>query len=395
MDLTTFLLSLGITLGLIGSDAYLNSNTLYLEANVANEIVDKGYSKQVVADRLVNQIKRMSRTRSLVSAPGFHSSRSKSFAVALAQAASLESAMVALQDLFGYVPPSMQATVVSKGDNVEIVVSGFSDDAGYLEASADGTADNMETLFHDAAIAVILKVDPYTGILHHLERHAEDKRYRKAIAWIEEAIDKQPATPRNNQRAYLENLRGIVALLDGDDMAEVYFTRSVNSKPDFAVAWLNLAFTLVQQGRYQDAIDVAERVTRPWWWAMTADRKVLASAQILIGAARSRLDDDAGAVAAYREALRLNPRSAEAYAYWGRLLIDQGDKDEAERKFNRSEQNAAYFNNYPEVAMLYFWVPEQAGERLIPRPNLIDRLNLETGMESMMLPMKPDTMPTN
>ena len=128
---------------------------------------------------------------------------------------------------------------------------------------------------------------------------------------------------------------------------------------------------------------------------MTADRKVLASAQILIGAARSRLDDDAGAVAAYREALRLNPRSAEAYAYWGRLLIDQGDKDEAERKFNRSEQNAAYFNNYPEVAMLYFWVPEQAGERLIPRPNLIDRLNLETGMESMMLPMKPDTMPTN
>lgn len=384
MDLTTFLVGLMIALGLIGSDAYLNSNTLYLDANVSNNLVDQGYSQEVVIERVVSQIQRMSDNHSLVSSPTFRSSDSKSFAVALAEAIKVEKAMVALQDLIGYVPPRMFATVVGEGESVKVVVSGFSEDAGFLQAEADGTADDMESVFHLAAINIILKVDPYTGILHHVGRHTGDGDLDQAKKWIQDAIAASPGVPRHDKRAFLENLRGIVALLGNDPDAEDFFRRAIASKPDFAVAWLNLAFALVHQGRFQEAIIAARRVTDPWWWSMTGDRKILSAAQNLIGMARWRMNDDAGAVAAFRKALKHNPKAAATYEYWGQLLLAEGRPAEAAQKWRAGERNAAFLNNYPEVAMLYFWIPDRPGEELARRPDVIGRLGLrQRGLAGM------------
>ena len=374
MDLTTFLVTVAIAFGLIGSDAYLNHDTLYLEATVSKNLVDEGYTPYAVVDRVVDQMKRMSHTESLVSPPNFRASTTKSFAVSLAQAASAENVMLAIQDLIGFVPPSMLATVIAKGDDVKIIISGYSEDAGFLKTSADGKINDMEALFYLAALNVILRIDPYTAILNHVVRSVAAGTHDIAREWIRDVVASLPDTPRNTERAYLENLRRVIALLENDDKAESYFRKAARSKPDFTVAWLNLAFTLMHQGKYQDAIDVAENVTRPQWWELTDDPRLRSSAWNMVAMGRSRLGDSAGAVAAFQAALEVDPESAETYVYWSCVLSSRGQTVAAAQKLDAARRNAGQFINYPEVAMLYFWVPDQSGTMLAPRPNSIDGL---------------------
>lgn len=367
MDITTFLVSVVIAFGLIGSDAYVNRDRLFLEANVSSDLVSEGYSSYVVVDRMVDQMRRFQQTGSLVSKPKFHASSSKSFGVAVAAAVNAEQAMVAMQNLIGFVPPNFLATVVATGEDVKILISGFSEDSGFLRTSADGKANDMEAVFDLAALNVVLQVDPYTAILHNIAGNPGADSRDATRGWIRDAISKLPETPLNTPRAYLENLRGMVALMDNDEEAETYFRQAIRSKPDFAISRLNLAFTLLHLGKYQEAIAAAEPVTAKWLGAMTDRPLLLASAWNVIGLARWRLGYERDGVRAFRKALKADPKSVAANIYWGRLLTATGETEAAARKFTAAQRNAASFKNYPEVAMLYFWVPDKPGTLLTPR----------------------------
>lgn len=368
MDITTFLVGVMIALGLIGSDAYVNRDRLFLEANVSGDLASEGYSSYVAVDRMVDQMQRLQKTDSLVSKPNFHASSTKSFGIAVAAALNAEQAMVAVQNLIGFVPPNLLATVIATGKDVRILISGYSDDAGFLRTSADGTVNDMEALFDLAALNVVLQVDPYTAILHNMDRKPGADGREATRKWISDAIAELPETPRNSERAFLENLRGMVALMDNDEAAETYFRQATRSKPDFAVAWLNLAFTLLHRGKYQEAIAAAEPVTSKWLSVMTDHPLLLSSAWNAVGLAHWRLGHMSDAVRAFRKALKADPKSVSANVYWGRLLTATGQTEAAAQKVMAAERNAASFKNYPEVAMLYFWVPDKPGIKLEPRP---------------------------
>ena len=124
--------------------------------------------------------------------------------------------MVALQDAVGYVPPHVQMILIEKDDKIRTVVSGYSEDSGMVIVSIDGTADDLELVFHRAAKHIIFKVDPYTAILQQVASHSGDGEYGRVKGWYEEAVRDLPTTPRNDKRAYLENLRGIIALQGND-----------------------------------------------------------------------------------------------------------------------------------------------------------------------------------
>lgn len=177
-------------------------------------------------------------------------------------------------------------------------------------------------------------------------------------------------TPFIKLRSELHNLKGIVALDRNEiDEAVVAFEDALHDDPSSVVARLNLAFALVQIDEYQHAIDATAFVTDPWLWPATSDPALLSTAYIIRGAARWGQQDLTAAMHDFEYAAYLQPTSTAANWYWSRLLRLRGDPDEADKKLEVARDNLSYFETYPELALLYFWVSEQDQRPLERRTN--------------------------
>ena len=86
-----------------------------------------------------------------------------------------------------------------------------------------------------------------------------------------------------------------------------------------------------------------------------------------LGTALWALGDLDGAEAAYKRATREHPSSAGAYSYWARLLRERGDEQAAVEKEKIARVNALTFENYPEIASLYFWMSPRHNQPLVRR----------------------------
>ena len=372
MDLTSIAFATMLALGLIASDAFVNANTLYIDASVAGKIEEEGYSDKVVVGRFITEVKRITDSKSLISSPKFKSEQKKSFAMALAEAGGLENAMIAIQDLIGFVPPRLNATFVVDGDTPIFEMSGYSNDYGWFELEIEQKGRTHEVI-EQAAMQTVLKLDPYMGILHQFEEHSEDGDFSGVKKLIDDYIAVLPPTPINMQRAHVENLRGIIGLLENNMAdAETYFKRAMASKASFAVAHMNLCFTLVHEGRYKEAIAIANLIVEPWHWPMTSNRVLLASSHVVKGVAHWGLGQIGEAETHFKHATRINRRTSEGHVYWARLWESEGKKAEAREMYTKALANTRYFENYPEVASLYFWLNEKADQPLKRRKSALD-----------------------
>lgn len=347
-----------LAFGLVTADTVMNANTLYLDAHAASKFEDEGYSAVVLEQHLINALSDIADTKSVVSAPTIKSSDTKSFSVALASVVNLQASMEAAQQMIGFAPPKLFAAAVINSGEPGLELTGRSRIFGRFSIYVDGKGRDMDDVIADAAYKTFKQLDPYTAILFRFE---EAKVENATLGpEIDQVLKQLVHTPHWATRAQLLNLRGIVELEnDRVDSAIDQFRASLKENPQFMVARVNLALALVQQDRYAEAIAAVNQVIEPWWWPRIYDNVVLANAYITRGGAKWGQGKLAEALADFEYAAKLLPSSSAAYWYWSRLLRTMGYPQNAEKKFEIARRNLAYFEAYPELALLYFWISEE------------------------------------
>lgn len=388
------------TLGLVVTDTYVNSNTMYLNTTVAEAVAEEGFEPSVVDGIFIAKVKKITKIPSLVSVPAFQPGSAKSVSAALAEFANLQDALTAMQALLRMVPPKLVTSVVVAdqyqrvrvvenapdgraaeyvvGDEmkVKLVLTGYDPHSGYFDLTVEGHTedDDLEHLIRDAAFRAVLQLDPYIALLFEIDRLGTGERVVADLrTLLDEQIARQPDTVINPDRALLENMHGILSLLENKhDEAHEDFREAIASDPNQPIGYLNLAFLEVHLDRYDDAIALVEKVIYPSYWPMTGNAVLLSTGHIIKAVAETEKGDYRAAEASFRRAVALNPRSSEAYVYWARLLRKTARPAEAERMIYRARQNSAYFENYPESALLYFWLTEEGVDPLVRRTRLVE-----------------------
>lgn len=390
------------TFGLVVTDTWFNANTMYLDTTVAESVKEEGYEPDVVDGIFISEVMKITKTPSLVAAPSIQSSQTKPVSAALAEAAGLESALGALHSLLGIIPPKLVTSViaedptkrvqvvqngpdgrvaeyvVAESEKLKLVLTGYDPKSGYfdLNVEAHSEDDDFDHLIRDAAFKAVLQLDPYLALLYDVNRRAaagED------IAPARELIDKEiaeaPQSPTHAHRALVENLRGVVALLDLDQVAaRQYFLKAQASDPRQPVGFLNAAFLDVHEDRFDEALKNIDKIIHPTYWPMTGNHVLLASAYTIKAAAETEMKKFKEAEASFRKAATLHPQSSEVYVYWARMLRQSARPAEAERKIVQAKQNSMYFENFPEMALLYFWLTETGVEPLARRASQAEAL---------------------
>ncbi|BBK32143.1 hypothetical protein EDC65_0947 [Stella humosa] len=397
MELTVAMIyALLAGLGLVTVDSLLSSQSVYLDAKTVSTLEEKGYSKEVVDQVFLTRFKEISATKSLIEGVTLTSSKTKPISVALAELVKLEGSLTAIQTMFGVVQSKVilsplidddakKGKVVGAGsaarmqqaqpDNLarhQLLLTGFSKQSGYFVIKIGNDQESpmdLDELIREGAFQIVLRLNPYLAVLHRLDiAISEDKSLDPVKEMIEGLVVRLPDTPISPERARLENLLGLIALLQEDvELAEIRFMQSMASDRSFYVARLNMAFVDLHYNRHDQAIAKVESVAEPWYWPPTGNQLLLAAAHVIRGVALSSLGRKADAVKAFQYAISINPRSSEAYFYWSHLANYTSGTDAAQALLQKSKQNSENFENYAEVAMFYFWLSDANNMPLVRR----------------------------
>src|SRR4029077_11416443 len=125
------------------------------------------------------------------------------------------------------------------------------------------------------------------------------------------------------------------------------------------VPFLNAAFTDIQLDDYQKAADRMEELTR---LAPPEHKTLLATAYMTWGAALMGLKDLPKADRMLAKATEVNPDSSTAFELWSEAKELEGDQATAHKLSHKSREAAATFENYGEVAALYFQLAWRDGQ---------------------------------
>ena len=368
IDFTSLFYAVVFGFGLFGMDAVWNANTVQTDFMVSDSAAWQGIKPEFAETVFTRELQEVFTTHSLIRAPEVRSSHEKTFVTILAESVGLDNATAAFQDLFGIQPVAIIATLATVSGNTTLEVVGEAGGKGSFFMSipalpGEGTIE----LIRRGAIESAFRLDVYHTALHLLDPDTGDPNTARAIQALDKAIAALPPTPQSTQRARLRNLRGIAALLEDDkDGAAAHLEAAVSDDPTLVPAVLNLAFLRVEQDRYADALQIAQAVLRaPKFFIGAA---MTAGAHTIAGVSHWALRNPRAAEVEFAAAVAADPHVSDAYIYWGRMLTEMGRLSEGRDKLRRGAENLAEFENYPEVALLYFWMTEKDNVPLERRP---------------------------
>jgi len=172
---------------------------------------------------------------------------------------------------------------------------------------------------HNNLAADLLSRGEWEGALRH---------YREVVR-----LDPGFAPGRNNYGAALAREHRFSEAID-------CYTTALRLEPDYAEAHYNLALVLAVQHRFSEAIPHYTAAASAQHRGITYNNLGYALAAL------DRLDE---AITAYRQAIRLDPKLAEAHANLGNALAREGDLDAAVRAYHDASlidsNNPAILNN--------------------------------------------------
>lgn len=125
----------------------------------------------------------------------------------------------------------------------------------------------------------------------------------------------------------------------------------MEADPSNPVPFINAAFVDLQKDDYATAAKRMEQLIR---LAPPENGVVLGSAFTTWAAALMGLHDFNNADRLLAAATTAAPHSATAFGLWAELKRLQGDKNTANSLAKKAEEETATFENYAEVAALYF-----------------------------------------
>jgi len=379
MDLTSIAAGIAMLFGLLTADAVVSAETVDVNISVPASVANTGYSEDVAERIFTHEFVAMNQTRSLLRPPVLRPARQPTIAGVIASSLRLDNLKPALQELLGMERMRIAGAIIAgaPGEGQRLLINSSSAYSGAfsLDLSERGETDR---LLRRAALETMERVQPYRAALFHFGQitQAGGNDYSAVVQLAERELSRPRRAELLEEHSFLENLLGIVALLNNDlDEAERRFRLSFSWSPGFAVGRINLAFVHVQRDRYQDAIDIV----KPLLPSSLGRRLPLLSArfgplnetlQTTLGVALWAQGDLDGAEAAFSRATREYPSSAGAYFYWAQLLRERGDTVRAAEKAEVARLNALTFENYPEVANLYFWMSPRDNQPLVRRTDI-------------------------
>lgn len=364
MDLTNLALAVAVAIGLISADAVWNAHNMSVEITVAQAQKTAGWEEEFVEELFVQEVKRITAFPSVVSAPTLRSKSEKTAITVLAEAMHLGDLTYAAQDMFGVKPVRLIGSIVADDKELRMILTGHSRASGDFEVVVTEPKD-VGKLVRRAAFEAVTEIDPYLAAVTLFEKGLRNGDLTAAKAVIAKAKAELPPTPLNQQRSYFENLEGIIALQENDvPRARKSFDAAVDSWPQNPAAVVNLAFAQEEQDQYEAAARTARRVVDGMPDAPAAIRS---AAYITMGVSAWARGDHRGADKLFAKAAEEQPTSSAAYEHWSSLLAEMGRPAEAEVKARRGRQNLEAFENYVEVAALYFRLTEKDNQPLVPR----------------------------
>jgi len=370
VDLTTLAMTLLIALGALGVDAVWHPQDVILEASAAGRLDKASIDADLINTVVGNEIDRISQTPSVAAKPDVHLARQGGIALAIASAANLQSLVYAVQTRFGHQPDAIKIALFGEDGAAKVLVTGSGREqvATFEQEVSQQKGETIVDLLHRAALIGMARIDPYLTALNLMERHATDKDFADVETLVNFAKSQLPPMPRNPTRSLFENLQGVLALFrDNRQDARTWFALAVRSDPDNAVAMLNLAFAEVQTGDFRDADDRMQSLVK----RLPADPTLAATSYMTLGAARAGLHDLNGADQALAEATRIDPLSATAWNLWADIRRARGDAAAADALHRTALDRSGNFENYAEVAALYFQLAWQDNQP-VTRNNFIN-----------------------
>jgi tetratricopeptide (TPR) repeat protein len=281
--------------------------------------------------------------------------------MALAEAANVQNVAFALQSTLGFRPDRLRFSLFEADGKMGALVSGTGHLTGSFRTVIVPNKDEPLLAFvQRCALWGASELAPYSTTLYLLQLHANDGNFTDVVALAEHAKSMLPPTPRNFDRALFDNALGLVALFKNDKQgARDAFDRAMRSDPTDPVPFLNAAFTDLEFDENQRA---ADRMAQLIQLAPPQNPVLLSTAYTTWGAALMALKDTKGADRMLAEAARINPESSTALHLWSENKEVEGDKVEAARLATESLARTATFENYAEIATLYFhlsWADSQ------------------------------------
>jgi tetratricopeptide (TPR) repeat protein len=294
---------------------------------VPRELAEAGFTGDVIAQRLVAQIREIQSTAQtsmqwsaialathdqdvpITAAGGQISPRA--LAAHLRNAACWLSSWACRRQLrFGG-----DVTRLPDGFRIEMRLVGAERLTSPRGGGAASDLSNVGRIISEAAEAVVWRTDPYflASFVYRSDKAAAERLSHLILR-------ERPLGSPDSLRAI--NLIGLIRQGAGDlDGAEMNFRRAIALDHDFAVAHMNLGTVLYDRGDFDGAIASHRR-------AIAIDPKY-ARAHGNLGRTLYAKGDLTGAIAAYRRAMALDARIAILHSNLAVALMDQGELDEA------------------------------------------------------------------
>ena len=353
MDFVTLAAAVLLGIGLLGADSVLHTGSVAVDVTAPAAITGNIIGQETLEDAFTGQLDAIAATQSVVNPPEIRAGRDGGIGMSLAEAVGLRSVAFALQRQFGYDPDRLHFGLYMADTTLRGVVSGRSHVYGaFAQEFVPEPHETLRNFAQRLADWGASQLAPYNTALFLLQRHAGDGDFRDVVALCNHAIDMLPPAPINPTRGQFQNLLGLVALFGNDPKAaHARFAAAGAAWPDAPVPELNLAFTELQTDQYEAAL---HRVRALLARMSDSHPAVNGTAHMTLGAALMGLHDDAAADAELAQALRSNPDSSAVPELWAQLKERTGDAAGAARLHALALQNTTSFENFGELAALYF-----------------------------------------
>jgi tetratricopeptide (TPR) repeat protein len=337
MDPTTLLAAVLIAVGLLGTDAVIYSGSVQVEVAAPPDIKGVAIDRSTLEVEFDARLNEVAQTASVVRPPEMRSSAEQGLGMALAEAANVQNVAFALQSSFGYDPDRMRFSLYTDNGQLKALVSGGSHHiASFSNVMTPEKDEPLLAFVQRCALWGVSELAPYQTTLYLLQQHAADGNFADVT----------------DDRALFENILGLVALFKNDKQtARDEFDKAMRSDPTDPVPFLNAGFTDLQFDENQRAVD---RMTQLIRLAPPQNKVLLATAYFTLGASYMGLKDLKHADRALAEAVQINPESSSALHLWSEEKGLEGDKAASERLGREALAQTATFENYAEVAALYF-----------------------------------------
>jgi tetratricopeptide (TPR) repeat protein len=354
MDLTTLTMVVMLALTAVGLDTVWHPAKVILEASSAGKLDKTTVDDDMINGILNSEVDRIASTATLMAKPSVQLGRQGGLGMAIATAANLQSIAYALQKRVGYRPDQIKIALFSEDGTAKVLVTGSGGPrvSGFEQLVEQQKGETVVALLHRAALIGMSRIDPYLTALDLMQRHAGDKDFSDVESLINFAKSQIPPTPVSLDRSLYENLQGILALFRGNQTdAHTWFQLAAKSSPTNTAAVLNLAFADLQLGHYREAAERMERLTRE---EPTFDKILVSTAYVTWGAALLGLHDVNESDHTLAKAIAANPASSIAWELWSEVKRQKGDPPQSAQLHQQALAVADQFENYAEVAALYF-----------------------------------------